>query len=359
MRLSDLVGQTRATTVLRQAIRRGHVAHAYLFRGPAGVGKSTAAHLFAQALNCDAPDRNESGEPCGECRACQMIAAGSHPDVWEVTLLREKGKLRTEISINQIRRNPKDPGKSPRPVVQDAILRPVLGRHKVYIIGPAEKMSDEAQNALLKVLEEPPPYAVLILISSQADSLLPTTLSRCQQVTFQLSGTEAIEAHLKGLGVEAAGAASLAALSGGRVGWAVAAAQQPAVLAVRRRLLDLCARLPQYGLPQSLRLAEEIKQEARALAQARGGTGRVRGGELRGRRIRYRPRAAGRTALVSGRDGLVVSRSLGGGRGGRRRQSRLSGGGDRGTARGPPAWAGHRRTASRPAPARSGTRILT
>ena len=269
MRLSDLVGQTRATTVLRNAIRRGHVAHAYLFRGPAGVGKSTAAQLFAEALNCEGPSRATTGEGCGTCRSCQLTAAGSHPDVWTVTFLVERGRRKTEISIDQIRRNPKKRGEAPRPIVQDAILRPVLGRHKIYLINPAEKMSDEGQNALLKLLEEPPPYAVLILVTSQPDALLPTTLSRCQQVAFQLAGTGAIAAHLETLGADPAEAASLAALSGGRVGWAVSAARQPAVLAVRRNLLDLCARLPEYSLPQSLRLAEEVKEQARTLVEAR------------------------------------------------------------------------------------------
>ncbi len=269
MRLSDLVGQTRATTVLRTAIRREHVAHAYLFRGPSDVGKSTAAHLFAQALNCEEASRAQTGEGCAHCRSCQLIAAGSHPDVWVVTFMMEKGRLKTEISIHQIRRNPKKPGEVPRPIVQDAILKPVLGRHKIYLIDPADRMSDEAQNALLKLLEEPPPYAVLILVTSRPDILLPTTLSRCQHIAFQLAGTSAITAHLQTLGAEPDTAASLAALSGGRIGWAITAIRQPAVLAIRRDLLDLCARLPEYTVPQALRLAEEIKQQARVLAHVR------------------------------------------------------------------------------------------
>jgi DNA polymerase-3 subunit delta' len=269
-RLSELIGQSRAATVLRNAIRRRRVAHAYLFRGPQGVGKSTAALLFAQALNCDDEARETTGEPCGQCRSCRLIAAGSHPDVWLVTLADDsRGRRRTEISIHQIRRDPKNTKEAVRPIVQDAVLRPVIGRHKVYLIDPADRMSDEAENAMLKLLEEPPPYAVLVLVAERADALLPTVLSRCQPVSFQLAGTAAVAARLEQTGVEAGTAASLAALSGGKVAWAIAAARRPEVLEVRQALLELCDRMEAMGVAESLRLAEEVKQQARRLAQAR------------------------------------------------------------------------------------------
>lgn len=264
-RLSDLIGQARAAAVLRNAIRRGRVAHAYLFRGPEGVGKSTAAQLFAQTLVCERAE----GEPCGECRSCQLSAQGNHPDVRLITFeLDDKGRTKTEISIHQIRQDPDGPHQTPRPLVQDAVLRPLLGKRKVYIVDPAHRMSQAAANAMLKVLEEPPPYAVLILVSSQPAALLPTVLSRCQQVTFQLAGSAALEEHLHSLDLAPAEAASLAALSGGRVGWAVSASRRPELLEVRRNLLDLCASLPGMTLPQSLRLAEEIREQAVRFAEA-------------------------------------------------------------------------------------------
>jgi DNA polymerase-3 subunit delta' len=103
-------------------------------------------------------------------------------------------------------------------------------------------------------------------VSSQPAALLPTVLSRCQQVTFQLAGSAAVEAHLQSLGLAPAEAASLAALSGGRVGWAVSAARRPEVLEIRRSLLDLCASLPGTALPRGLRLAEEIREQALRLS---------------------------------------------------------------------------------------------
>jgi DNA polymerase III delta' subunit len=252
---ADLIGETRPVTVLRNAIRRDRVAHAYLFHGPDGVGKSTAARLFAQALNCQ---RVQDGaeDACGECRSCLFIAKGNHPDVQTVTLeLDEKRRQKTEIAIDQVRE-----------LIHDAHLKRVLGRYKVYIIDPADRMNQYSANALLKVVEEPPREVVLILVASQPAALLPTIISRCQKVAFQLAGTAAISKRLQQLGIGKPTAALLAALSGGRPGWAIRAAQQPQFLTARSRLLDLCADMESKPLGASLRIAEQIKREATHLA---------------------------------------------------------------------------------------------
>jgi DNA polymerase-3 subunit delta' len=267
VQLGELIGQARATTVLQNAIRRDRVAHAYLFWGPEGVGKSTAAVLFAQALNC--LNDEASGSACGECQSCQLIARWHHPDVRLITTgaMRE-GAERTEISIDQIRQNPKKPRETPRPLIQDAYLRSALGRYKVYLVDPADRMSAEAANALLRVLEDAPPHVVLVLVTSHPSMLLPTVLSRCQQVAFQLAGTAAIEERLLALGTEVEAAAWLARLSGGRVGWALRAARQPEVLATRKALLDLCADLERQPVSAGLRMAEEVRLLGAGLAQA-------------------------------------------------------------------------------------------
>ena len=256
MRLEDLVGQTRAVAVLRSAIRRGRITHAYLFHGPEGVGKSTAALLFAQALNCTNQGTDGGVLACGECTSCQLIAARNHPDV---RFLAPAGKHETSvIPIEDIRDF----------FVYDAQLKPVMGGHKIYIVDPAERTAHLAIHTILRVLEEPPPQVVTILVTSRP-ALLPSTIpSRCQQVAFQVAGAEAIERHLLALGVEPAAAASLATLSGGRIAWAIRAAQRPEVLSARKALLDLCAGMETVGLPASLRLAEEIKLQALALARA-------------------------------------------------------------------------------------------
>lgn len=252
---ADLIGQTRPAAVLRNAIRRDRVAHAYLFHGPDGVGKSTAARLFTQALNCERVQKGAE-DACGECRSCLLIARGNHPDVQIVTFgLDERGRRKTEIAIDQVRE-----------LTHDAYLKRVLGRYKVYIIDPADRMNQYSANALLKVVEEPPREVVLILVTSQPAALLPTIISRCQKVAFQLAGTAAISKRLQQLGVDRATAALLAALSGGRPGWAIRAAQQPQFLIARGRLLDLCADMESKPLGASLRIAEQIKWEAAQLA---------------------------------------------------------------------------------------------
>lgn len=272
MRLDELIGQSRAVAVLRNAIRRDRIAHAYLFFGPDGVGKSAAALAFAQALNCEDESRADAQDACGSCRSCQLIARGNHPDVRVVSLARDRsGKLRTEISIGQIRQDPREPYTTPRPLIQDAYLKPAIARHKVYVIDPADRLSGEAANALLHVLEEPPPHVVSVLVSTHRSRLLPTVVSRCQQVAFELVGTQLIENHLLGLGIDPGLAASLARVSGGRVAWAVRATRRPEVLAARDALLELCADLPRRPVAASLRVAEQIRQQAQRLAESRAG----------------------------------------------------------------------------------------
>ena len=256
MLLDQLIGQERATTVLRNAIRRGRVAHAYLFRGPESVGKSTAALLFAQYLNCEAIRAGEDGRACGRCRSCRLIEKRSHPDVRFLTPSDDSDQ--SVIPIERIREE----------FVYDVNLRPVIGRYKIYVIDPADRTAPLAIHTVLKALEEPPRYTVIVLVTSVPASLPPTIPSRCQQIAFQLAGTDAVEQHLLTLALDPAEAASLARLSGGRIAWAIRAAQRPEVLAARRNLLDLCAGLKERGLPGSLRAAEEIKLQAAGLARA-------------------------------------------------------------------------------------------
>jgi len=251
VRFEDLIGHGRATSVLRNALRRDRIAHSYLFSGPEGVGKSTAARIFAQALNCE---RSPGEAPCGECVQCQRMARGSHPDVR--FLAPQPGK--SVIAIEDIRRQ----------FVYDVNLKPVLGRYKIYVLDPAEQTANLAIQTTLKVLEEPPPYVVAILVTSAPASLPATIASRCQPVIFQLVGAAQITSHLVELGVAADTAASLANLSGGRIAWAIRGARRPEVLAARKSLLDLCSGLGLRGVGEGLRVAEEIKLVAATLAES-------------------------------------------------------------------------------------------
>jgi DNA polymerase-3 subunit delta' len=265
MGFGRLVGQERAVRVLRSAIARDRVAHSYLFTGPESVGKSTAAMLFAQALNCQASVAGEASvaceaepedAPCGRCRSCTLIERGNHPDV---RLLKpDLAKRKSVITIDALRQQ----------FVYDVQLRPVMGRYKVYLLDHVERTAPMAVHTILKTLEEPPPYVVTVVVTDNPDELPSTIPSRCQKVAFQLVGTHAIEAKLRELELDAHTAAAIARLSGGRIAWAIRAAQRPEVLAARRELLDLCTHMVGSGLPSALRLAEDIKVQAAKLVQA-------------------------------------------------------------------------------------------
>jgi DNA polymerase III subunit delta' len=206
----DLIDQQPAQALLRNALRRGHVSHAYLFVGPSGVGRLATARAFAQALLCE----TGQDDACDRCRACRKVAGGTHPDLRILAPGRtETGGERRAVGIDQIRE-----------LKRDAAYPPYEARWKVFIIEDAEAMRAEAANSLLKVLEEPPPGVVLILLTESTASLLPTIVSRAQSVRFGFVPPAEIARTLTSRGVPPDRARYLAALSGGRVGRALEAA---------------------------------------------------------------------------------------------------------------------------------------
>ena len=159
MKFQDIVGQEQITGHLQNAIRMGKVSHAYIIQGEAGSGKKLLADTFATTLQCE-----EGGiEPCGHCQSCKQAVSGNHPDIRRVT--HEKAS----ISVDDIRLQ----------LNNDILVKPYSRPYKVYIIDEAEKMTEQAQNAMLKTIEEPPEYAVILLLTVNAKLLLPTILSRC------------------------------------------------------------------------------------------------------------------------------------------------------------------------------------
>lgn len=255
----QVVGHDWVVTVLENSIAIGKVSHAYLFTGPPHVGRTTLALELAQALNCEGKDK-----PCGECAPCRKIKQGIHPDVWMVDLqyqarLREEPREQQQVlRIDTI-----------RSVRGEVSLKPFEGRRRVFIIPEAERMTNEAANALLKTLEEPPPHAVLILIASDARSLLPTIVSRCQVFALRQLPTSLIEAELRERhGVAEEQAALLARLSGGRIGWAITAAHDTAILEERRDRLQQLVALAKMGRIDRLDYAEQLSRQARSV----GGT---------------------------------------------------------------------------------------
>lgn len=249
MRFADVLDQHHAVGLLRAALRSGRVHHAYLFAGPAGTGRSETAAAFAQALQCE----HYREDSCGACGPCRKVAADVHPDVRWVRPL----EGRATIGIDQVRE-----------VRKDAAYGPHEGRWKVFVFCPADSMLAEAQNSLLKLLEEPPERVVFVLVVESPQALLPTVVSRCQMVRFNLVPISQIEHALRvQLGVEPARARVLAALSAGRAARAAAWSQDPTALEDRDAVVDHLVRAEREGLLAALQACEFLAQDRSRLAE--------------------------------------------------------------------------------------------
>jgi len=161
--LSQVVGQEHVTQTLRHAVASGRVAHAYLFCGPRGTGKTSTGRILAKAINCLNP---EQGEPCNSCALCKAINEASAPDIIEIDAASNRG-------IDEI-----------RDLREKVNYTPNLARYKVYIIDEVHMITKEASNAFLKTLEEPPPHAIFILATTEPHKVLSTIMSRCQRFDF-------------------------------------------------------------------------------------------------------------------------------------------------------------------------------
>ncbi len=177
-RFSELVGQEHVTRTLGEALKRGRIAHAFLFTGIRGVGKTTAARILARCLNCE---KGPTAEPCGECAACVEIRGGSSLDVNEID-----GATYRKID-------------DARAIIENLSYRPARDRFKIYIIDEAHQLTDQAFNALLKTLEEPPPHVKFILATTEPQKMPETILSRLQRYDFRRIPYTTILERLKDL----------------------------------------------------------------------------------------------------------------------------------------------------------------
>jgi len=175
-RFVDVIGQEHITSVLQGALERGKVSHAYLFSGPRGVGKTSSARILAKALNCV---NGPTADPCGVCSNCVEIARGASLDVIEID-----GASNT--SVNDVRQ-----------IKDEVLFAPNSSKYKVYIIDEVHMLSNSAFNALLKTIEEPPPYVVFAFATTEIHKVPATIKSRCQQFHFRLIDVEIIKARLQ------------------------------------------------------------------------------------------------------------------------------------------------------------------
>lgn len=173
----DVIGQEQIIEHLKTAIKTDQVNHAYIIQGERSSGKEFIAKVFAAALQCENP---VDGEPCCECRPCKQAEGNNQPDIIKVT--HEKPNT---IGVEDIRR-----------ITGDVAIKPYSSKRKIYIINEAEKMTVQAQNALLKTLEEPPAYVVIILLTTNVESMLQTILSRCIVMTMKPVRDELVKQYL-------------------------------------------------------------------------------------------------------------------------------------------------------------------
>ena len=176
MTFDEIVGQDQISATLKNSIKTDRIAHAYLFCGTRGTGKTTSAKIFARAVNCE---HSVDGNPCNECDTCRGILDGSILDVYEMDAASNSG-------VNNIRE-----------IRDEVIYSPSDCKYKVYIIDEAHMLTSEAFNALLKTLEEPPGHVIFILATTEPENIIPTVLSRCQRFDFRRISPDTISSRIQ------------------------------------------------------------------------------------------------------------------------------------------------------------------
>lgn len=238
----DIIGHDRVKEHLQKAIEYHKVSHAYILAGEQGMGRKTIARAFAMTLLCERSDR----EPCMECHACKQMLSGSHPDVIWVT--HEKP---ASIGVDDIRTQIKD----------TIAIKPYSSSYKLYLVDEAEKMTVQAQNALLKTIEEPPSYAVVMLITTNQEAFLPTILSRCIQLKLRPLKNHVISEYLTGtLGVLEEKANIYAAFARGNLGKAVQIASSEQFSLLFQQVLTLLKNVKEMDIVMLLDFIRSLQE---------------------------------------------------------------------------------------------------
>lgn len=239
----DIVGHEQIKEHFQMAIENQKVSHAYILTGEAGMGRKSLAHAFALALLCE----KGKAEPCMECHACKQVLSGNHPDLIHVT--HEKPN---SIGVDDIREQ-----------INDTIMvRPYSSYYKIYIVDEAEKMTQQAQNALLKTIEEPPSYAVIILLTTNQEAFLPTILSRCVQLKLKPLRDFTVKSYLtEALHVPEADTDIFAAFARGNLGKAISLVSSEDFKLMHQEVLKLLKSIQNMDISELLDSIKTLKEQ--------------------------------------------------------------------------------------------------
>ncbi|MEG2350192.1 MAG: DNA polymerase III subunit delta' [Hungatella sp.] len=239
----DILGHEMIKEHFQKAIEAQKVSHAYILSGEAGMGRKSLANAFALTLLCE----KGNAQPCMECHACKQVLSENHPD-----LIYVRHEKPTSVGVDDIREQ-----------VNDTIMiRPYSSDYKLYIIDEAEKMTVQAQNALLKTIEEPPSYAIIILLTTNQEAFLPTILSRCVQLKLKPLQDFVIKGYLvQTLGVSEEKADLYAAFSRGNLGKAIRLAGSDEFQLMYQEVLGMLRRIKSLDISELLNYIHKLKEE--------------------------------------------------------------------------------------------------
>ncbi len=238
----DILGHEQIKAYFKNALERRQVSHAYILTGEAGMGRKTLANAFAMALQCEGGNT----EACGSCHSCRQFMSGNHPDV--IYVRHEKPG---SIGVGDVREQ----------IINDVDIRPYSSPYKIYIVDQAELLTAGAQNALLKTIEEPPEYAVILLLTTNSEAFLPTILSRCTLLKLKPLYDQVIKTYLKEHEKVSDHQADVcAAFARGNLGKAVALSSSEEFVRMQELVLGLLKHVPNMEIREMMTALKEIRE---------------------------------------------------------------------------------------------------
>lgn len=238
----DIIGHDVIKKHLKKAIESKKVSHAYIIAGETGMGRKSLANAFALTLLCE----KGQNDPCMECHACKQVLSGNHPDFIYVNY-----KKASSIGVDDIREQ----------IQNSLMIKPYSSYYKVYVLDEAEKMTIQAQNALLKTIEEPPPYAIILLLTTNSDKFLPTVLSRCIQLKLKPLNDSVIKNFLtESLNITESKADIYAAFSRGNLGKAIQLAESDEFQLLYDELIHLLKYIKTMDISEILNYIFKLKE---------------------------------------------------------------------------------------------------